>query len=101
MNLAELHKKLIAAVRADAPRDQVPYAFEKRVMALIASPVVPDNLALWVRGLWHAAASCVAVAVACGIFSLLTPAGADTRNDLSQEFENTLLASVDQGDIAQ
>ena len=44
MNLAELQKKLIAAARANAPGDHVPYAFEKRVMALLASRVAPDNL---------------------------------------------------------
>jgi len=100
MDLAELHKKLMAAARADAPRDQVPYAFEKRITALIASRVAPDNVALWVRGIWRAAASCVAVSVVCGAFSLLLPAAADNRSDLSQDFENTLLASVDQGDTA-
>jgi hypothetical protein len=56
---------------------------------------------LWVHGLWRAAASCVAVAMVCGLCSLLAPAVPDNRNDLSQDFENTLLASVDQGDIAQ
>ena len=101
MNPVELHKKLIAAARADMPGTQVPYAFEKRITALLGSRTAPDNLALWVHGLWRAAASCVAVAVMCGIFSLLAPATADNRNDLSQDFENTLLASVDQGDLAQ
>ncbi len=37
MNLAELQKKLIAAARANPPGDGVPYAFEKRVMALLAA----------------------------------------------------------------
>jgi hypothetical protein len=101
MNLVELHKKLIAAARADVPDGQVPYAFEKRITALLGSREAPDNLALWVHGLWRGAASCVAVAVVCGIFFLLAPAAADNRNDLSQDFENTLLASVDQGDLAQ
>jgi hypothetical protein len=102
MDLAELQKKLIAAARADMLGGQVPYAFEKRITALLAARrVPPDNLALWVYGLWRAAASCVAVAAVCGVFSLLTPAAADNRNDLSQDFENTLLASVDQGDTAQ
>ena len=36
MNLAELQKKLIAAARTDVPGDQVPYAFEKRITALLA-----------------------------------------------------------------
>jgi hypothetical protein len=101
MDLVKLHKKLIAAARADPPGGQVPYAFEKRVTALLGSRVAPDNLALWVHGLWRGAMSCVAVAAVCGVFSLLAPAAADNRNDLSQDFENTLLASVDQGDTLQ
>jgi H+/Cl- antiporter ClcA len=40
----------------------------------------------------------VAIAVVCGAVSLFTPATTDSGNDLSQDFENTLLASVDQGD---
>jgi len=100
MNVNELQKKLIAAARVGAPDDRVPYAFEKRIMALI--PAVPrtDSAALWVRGLWQAAVSCVAVAMLCGAWSFLSPA-ANSSDDLSQNFENTLLASVDQGDQAQ
>ena len=104
MNLAELQKKLIAAARANAPGDHVPYAFEKRVTALLASRVAPQNLDGWVRGLWRAAVSCVAVALLCGAWSLLTPAiapaSATASTDLSQDLENTLLASADQGDQA-
>ena len=98
MNLAELQRKLIAAARADTPGGRVPYAFEKRVMALLASRIAPQNLELWVRGLWRAAVSCVAVALLCGAWALLTPAITPGSTDLSQDFENTLLASVDQGD---
>ena len=102
MNPVELQKKLIAAARANVPGDHVPYAFEKRVTALLVSRVSPQNLDGWVRGLWRAAVSCVAVALLCGAWSLLTPAIAPANStastDLSQDFENTLLASVDQGD---
>ena len=100
MNLVELQRKLIAAARANAPGDHVPYAFEKRVTALLASRVAPQNLDGWVRGLWRAAVSCVAVAVLCGAWSLFTPRITTNSTDLSQDFENTLLASVDQGDQA-
>jgi hypothetical protein len=49
--------------------------------------------------LWHAAVSCVALAAVCGAISFFTPiATPDNSNDLSQDFENTLLASVDQAD---
>jgi hypothetical protein len=100
MNLEELQKKLIAAARTEVLDDRVPYAFEKRITALLASRVAPDNLALWVRGLWRAAVSCVAIALLCGAWTFLNPATAtaSTSDDLSQSFENTLLASVDQGD---
>jgi hypothetical protein len=97
MNLAELQKKLTAAARLKKADDRVPYAFEKRITALIAERRV-DKWIFWTRGLWRAAASCVAVAVVCGAVSLFTPATSDGGNDLSQDFENTLLASVDQGD---
>ena len=61
MNIAELHKKLLAAARANSPGDHVPYAFEKRVTALIAARAAVDPLAFWVRGLWRAAVSCAAI----------------------------------------
>ena len=99
MNLAELQKKLIAAARADVPGDQVPYAFQKRVSALLASRVAPDNLNLWVTGLWRAAVSCVAVSLLLGTWAFFSPV--TTADDLSQNFEKTLLASVDQSDQAQ
>jgi hypothetical protein len=100
MNLAELQRKLITAARLQKPDDRVPYTFEKRVMALIAERAAVSRSAMWVRGLWRAAVSCVVVAVVCGAVSLFTPATSDNGNDLSQDFENTLLASVDQGDTA-
>jgi hypothetical protein len=98
MNLAELHKKLIGAASADAPDDHVPYAFETRVMALLASRAVVDNLELWVRGLWRAAVSCVAISLLLGAWSFLVPSRPANANDLSQNFVTTLLASVDPSD---
>jgi hypothetical protein len=98
MNLVELQRKLIAAARANPPGDRVPFAFEKRITALLAARVVPDNLALWVHGLWRAAVSCVAVTLLLGAWAFFMPTATTNSNDLSQDFENTLLASVDQGD---
>ena len=96
-----LQSKLIAAARANPPGDRVPYAFEKRVMALLAARAATDRLALWVRGLWQAAVSCVAVALLLGAWAFFNPAASAKSDDLSQNFENTLLASVDQSDQAQ
>ena len=96
MNPAELHKKLIAAARAHPPGDGVPYAFEKRVMALLAARIPGGNPALWVRGLWRAAVSCLAIALMLGAWAFFNPATGAGTGDLSQNFENTLLAAVDQ-----
>jgi hypothetical protein len=98
MNIAELQQQLISAARKQAADDRVPYAFEKRIVALVAGRAAESGRLLWARGLWRAAVSCVVLAVICGVFSLFTPVGTDTGNDLSQDFENTLLASVDQPD---
>ena len=102
MNLVDLQKKLLAAARTNVPGDQVPYAFEKRITALLASRVAAENMNLWVRGLWRAAVSCVAITLLLGAWATLNPAATTTTaDDLSQNFENTLLASVDQSDQVQ
>ncbi|HZI33815.1 MAG TPA: hypothetical protein VFF11_15860 [Candidatus Binatia bacterium] len=99
MNLAELQKKLTAAARLQPPDERVPYAFEKRVMALIAARRMTERWAAWTRGLWQAAISCVVVALLCGALSWFMPDSTDNggNKDLSQDFENALLASADQG----
>jgi len=101
MNIAELQKKLLAAARANPPGDRVPYAFEKRVMALLVARAATDYLALWVRGLWRAAVSCVAIALLLGAWAFFNPTASIKADDLSQNFETTLLASVDQSYQAQ
>ncbi|HEY4414935.1 MAG TPA: hypothetical protein VGO57_04505 [Verrucomicrobiae bacterium] len=103
MNLPELQEKLIAAARANnPPSDHVPYAFEKRITALIQARSVRAGMDAWVQGLWRAALSCVVIAVACGAWAFFAPdTTATTSEDLSQNFDTTLLASVDQSDFSQ
>jgi len=95
MNLAELQRKLIAAARANPPDDRVPYAFEQRIMALLAARPVLDDWTLWSRLLWRAAAGCVAVMLLLGAWSLLDPPDTGSTNDLTQVYESTMLAAVD------
>ena len=96
MNLAQLTSKLIGAARATPPSDRVPYAFEKRIMArLIARPAL-DAWALWSRALWRAAAPCAVIMLLLSAWSLVAPTVSAPTSDLSQEFENTVLAAVDQ-----
>ena len=96
MNIVDLEKKLIAAARANPPGAQVPYAFEKRITALLAGRGTNDNVVLWVRGLWRAAVSCMAIALMLAMWAFFNPSANASAVDLSQNFENTMLAAVDQ-----
>jgi hypothetical protein len=96
MNLAELEKKLVAAARANPPSEGVPYAFEKRIMARLATRPVMDDWALWARALWRAAAPCAAIMLLLGAWSFFAPPSSAPASDLSQQLEQTLLAAVDQ-----
>lgn len=94
MSLPELNNKLIAVGRANPPSDRVPYAFEKRIMAFITTRPAMDNWAFWSRSLWRAAASCVAIMLVAGAVTFFSSGTASA--DLSQDFDNTVLAAVDQ-----
>jgi len=96
MNIAELQRKLIAAARGNPPHDDVPYAFEKRIMARLSAAPGLDVWAEWARALWRAAAPCVAIMLLFGAWSLLSPASPPPATDLSQELDNTVLAAADQ-----
>jgi hypothetical protein len=99
-NLVKLQQTLLAAARHHVPDERVPLAFEKRISALIAARAVVDRWALWTQGLWRSAIPCAALALVCGAWFLLHQ-DSTAPNDLSQDFENTLLASVDQSDLPQ
>jgi hypothetical protein len=96
MNLNELERKLIAAARAQAPDERVPLAFEKRIMARLGTRPMLDEWALWSSALWRAAAPCVAIMLLLSAWSLLLSDRAPGPSDLTQDFENTLVAAVDQ-----
>ena len=97
MNVSELEKKLIAAAKAHAPSDRVPYAFEKRVMAYINSHPALDTSALWAQALLRSASACLAVVILVGAISIFIPNHNSSTSppDLSQQFEKTMLAAMD------
>lgn len=93
MNLPELHRKLIAAAKSEAPNDRVPYAFEKRIMARIAGQTAVDSMGLWGPALLRAALCCVAFMLVVGAgFHFVPPSNPQS---LSQDVEQTLFAAVD------
>jgi hypothetical protein len=98
MNTESLHKKLVAAARAGKPREDVPYAFEKRIMALIRSaPVSPDAWLSYSLALWRAAAPCLAIMLVAGtwVFYEETASQHGFQAGLESDLEQTMLAAVD------
>ena len=96
MNPAELGQKLIHAARSCPPSDHVPYGFEKRIVALLRPRPVLDHCAFWARALSRGAVACVVVMLLLVAFAVFDAGAPAPTNDLSQDFENTMLAAVDQ-----
>lgn len=101
MNVNHLQQKLLAAARANPPSDRVPYAFEKRIMARLSEKPLADVWALWSRLLWRAALPCVAVALLICAWAFFSSRANVASNNLSQDFERTLLAAVEQSEVTQ
>jgi hypothetical protein len=96
MDLNGLQQKLLAAARAQPADARVPYAFEHRILARLTERRACDVSVWWTRGLWRAAASCAGLCLLLGAWTWLGPAGAGSEDELSQQFENTVFAAVDQ-----
>lgn len=94
MNVAELQKKILAAARLMASSDQVPFAFEKRIMARIASETAIDVWSLWSRLLWRAAGPCVAIMLVMSVWSAIAPDSSNSPDSLAADLESTVLAPL-------
>ena len=94
MNLTELHRKLIAAARRNAPADAVPYAFEKRIMARLSTAPRPDDWLAWVRALWVGAGACAAVALCLTVWSYQAPDEPGFASNFARDLEQTILDST-------
>jgi len=95
MDLIELQRKLMAAARANPPGEAVPLAFEKRVMARLRERLAPDPYSFWSRALWQAAAPCTAIMLLLGAWSCFNQVSPQPSNDLSQDFDNIVLAAAE------
>jgi hypothetical protein len=96
MNLEELERKLVATARAHPPGDQVPYAFAKRVMARLPARREVHPGAGWARALWRGAMASLTLVLFVGVLSLFLPQRDVASTDLTQDFEQTMLAALDQ-----
>lgn len=94
MNLAKLQEKLLAAARLDRPSEQVPYAFEQRIMARIRhlAQESADFWTAWARMLWRAATPCLGLTVALMGLAVFTGALRGTPLSLGEGLETTVYA---------
>ena len=95
MNMAELQKKLFAAARTNPPSDEVPYAFEERILAQLAAKPAFDILATWNRTLWQAAAPCVAIMLLLGAWTRFAQHTKSSRETLAADLESSLYLPFD------
>jgi hypothetical protein len=94
MDSERLRSSLIAVARKTRVSEEVPYTFEKRVMARIAGGSPEDVLSLWGAALWKGAAACTVITAVCVALSLWTvSSNGDSETD---PFEAVVLAGADQ-----
>jgi anti-sigma-K factor RskA len=95
MDLDALQRALLRSARGYPPEPQVPYAFEKRVMAhLGATPPRLQSAQIWNRILWRAAAPCVALSLLLSAWSFLAGSPGSTPDTLAAELESAVLAPL-------
>ena len=94
MKLDQLQEKLFAAARNTPLNENVPFAFEKRIMARLRGASVPDSWILWSRALWKAAIPCLMAVLLASLWS--SSSAHSDPVDFSMQFENTVLAELNQ-----
>ncbi len=90
MNTDDLQRKILAAARALPQSDQVPYAFEKRIMAHLSARAALDVWAVWSRLLWRAAAPCVGIMLVLSAWTIMSGRLGGPSETLAADFERTV-----------
>jgi len=96
MNVVDLEKKLIQVARQDKPSNNVPYAFEKRIMTFLRPLPTPDCWGLWAGALWRAAVPCLLLMMVLTVWSVVPSSNSSYSTNVPQEMDNTVLAAIDQ-----
>ena len=96
--MTTLQQKLMAAARRNPPGEEVPYAFERRIMARLAETRPLDGWALWGQALGRSAVSCMAVTLLCGAVLWCVEWQERHHTDFSQQFETAVYLVAGQAD---
>ncbi len=94
MKLEGLRQKLVRAARQQTMSEQVPYAFEQRILHAIRSAPPRDPFLAWVAGLWRAAFCALAIAAATGTWHW------GQTNDSAPPIETLVIADADLLEVA-
>ena len=89
----QLEETIIRAARKLPEDGNVPYRFERRIMARLRAERIVDPLALWARGLWRAVLPCLALMIMVGIWS---QAMGDRSDLLANDLELTLMQPLEE-----
>lgn len=96
MDLENLRTKLIAAARQDTPREDVPFAFEKCIIARLKAQRPEDAWRLWGAGLWRGAIACAAISTIAILLSFWALPAANATDNQEAAFETVVLAGADE-----
>ncbi|MSU64161.1 MAG: hypothetical protein EXS31_17515 [Pedosphaera sp.] len=97
MNLEKIQRKLIEVARSSPPSDRVPLAFERRIMAALATSAEVDPWLALSRALWRAAVPAVGIMCMMSLWALLAgDPSLITSDNLAADLESSVLAPLDQ-----
>lgn len=99
MKLEGLRQKLIRAAREEAMSEEVPYAFEQRILHAIRRAPVRDPFLPWIAGLWRAAFCSLAIAAAAGTWHWGQTEESTSDNDIAAIADADLLEVAVLGDL--
>jgi hypothetical protein len=94
MDVENLRRKLISVARDDRPREDVPYAFEKRIMARLGSPQ-PTGLQVSAPILWRAVAACLVIMILTSGWIEVSQRMETGSESLALALEDAVLAPLD------
>jgi hypothetical protein len=94
MKAEQLRQRLLAVGRSLPAACEVPYAFEKRIMARLRHAKPLDPWLFWNRILWRCAAPCVVLTLVIGVLAWWGPAEMQTSDTLTADLESVVYAPL-------
>jgi hypothetical protein len=98
MKIEELEKKFRMAARAIPPSDQVPYAFEKRIMSRLVKDCATDFWSVWGQLLWKAATPFLAIMLFMSLWSAFELENKRDSETLAIDLERVVMSPVAQAE---